>query len=72
MMFGHARSWIHSNKGILAKMATNKNFWDVLVTNNKLDIFEVDDYLLAPTSTNFHTVEAQSAQTGIFVRIRKW
>ena len=53
-------------------MATNKNFLDVLVSNNQLDIFEADDYLLAPTSTNFHTVEAQSAQTGIFVRIRKW
>ena len=52
-------------------MATNKIFLDVLVTNNQLDIFEVDDYLLAPTSTNFHTVEAQSAQTGIAARKRK-
>ena len=53
-------------------MATNKNFLDVLVSNNQLDIFEADDYLLAPTSTNFHTVEAQSAQTGIAARKRKW
>ena len=53
---------------ILAKMASNKNFWDVLVSNNQLDIFEADDYLLAPTSTNFHTVETQSAQTGIPAR----
>ena len=52
-------------------MATDKKFLDVLVSNNQLDIFEADDYLLAPTSTNFHTVEAQSAQTGISVRIRK-
>ena len=52
-------------------MATNKIFLDVLVTNNQLDIFEADGYLLAPSSTNFHTVEAQSAQTGIAVRKRK-
>ena len=52
-------------------MATNKNFLDVLVTNNQLDIFEADDFLFAPTSTNFHPVEAQSAQTGIAVRKRK-
>ena len=56
---------------MLSKMTTIKNLRYAVVNTDQLDLFQADDYLLAPTSTNFHTMEAQSAQTGIAVRKRK-